>query len=241
MTEETIFNKEADQPTTPEAPAVSTPPQTAPTIPQELQEFIGEGKKYKSLDDALKSVPHAQTHISTLEQEMATLKAELAKRKSAEELLEDIKRGMKDTGETTPKVDLSQEVVSNIVKAALLQEKTKDTQTQNVQNVRSSFEDAFGEKAEATYLKLAEDSGLSVQALNQLAQVSPSVVLKLAGLNTVQKSIAKTTGSVNTQAVPSTHKTTQDDSGMRVKQGATTKDVMAAWEIAKQKILSQQN
>ena len=63
-------------------------------IPTEAVELVGEGKKYSSVEDALKSVPHAQKHIQTLESELATLKEELSKRKTTEELLDEIKSGI---------------------------------------------------------------------------------------------------------------------------------------------------
>ena len=58
-------------------------------IPTELAEFVGEGKKYQTVEDALKSIPHAQSHIQKLEEEMKQAREELAKRKAAEELLEE--------------------------------------------------------------------------------------------------------------------------------------------------------
>ena len=63
-------------------------------IPTEAAELVGDGKKYSSVEDALKSVPHAQKHIQTLESELATLKEELMKRRTTEELLDEIKSGV---------------------------------------------------------------------------------------------------------------------------------------------------
>ncbi len=79
--------------------SIFTPPETpaepisSPKIelPPEVLEFVGEGKKYSNPVDALKSVPHAQKHISTLEAELAQTKTELEKRRTAEELLNEIK------------------------------------------------------------------------------------------------------------------------------------------------------
>ena len=60
-------------------------------IPTEASEFIGSGKKYQSVDEALKSVPHAQKHIQTLESELANVKEELLKRRTTEELIDTFK------------------------------------------------------------------------------------------------------------------------------------------------------
>ena len=69
---ETIF----DGATTPTEPVV---PEVTPTntIPQELVDLVGENKKYKTVEDALKSVAPAQAHISKLEAELAQLKEQI--------------------------------------------------------------------------------------------------------------------------------------------------------------------
>lgn len=238
MTTETIFsdgNQPAQQttipPATPAAPA-------APTIPQELVEFVGEGKKYKSVEDALKSVPHAQTHIQTLEERLAAMEAELAKRKAAEELLEDIKQGVQQPGNTTPTVDLNPDKVSEIVLRTLQQEKVREVQEGNIKSVVSTFLGAFGDKAKAEqeYNKLAMDNGLSVDQMNNLAATSPEVVLKLAGLKKQAAPVGRTTSSLNTQALNLT--STPEPQSLKAKT-LNTRDVQASWDACKARVQSQ--
>lgn len=231
---ETIFTQ-ADQATT-EAPVVSNTP-TQPVVPPELQEIVGVGKKYQSVEDALRSVPHAQKHINTLEQELAAAREELTKRRTAEDLLADIQKGVMQQGETPPKVDLSQDVVSNIVRNALQQEKAQEVAKGNVQKVVGAFTQAFGEKAEEMYAKVAQENNLSVAYLNSLAAASPDAVTKLAGITAKSHNVASIQGNINPQAVPS-HRAPEELSG-RVK-GSTTRDVQNAWEVCKQKVLNQQ-
>lgn len=231
---ETVF-QQADQ-ATQETPVVSQQAPT-PTIPTELAELVGAGKKYQTVDEALRSVPHAQKHISTLEQELADARAELQKRQTAEDLLADIKQGVIQQGTTPPKVDLSREVVSEIVHNALSQEKQKEQAKTNISIVTSNFEKAYGEKAEATYIKLSEESGLTIEQLNQLAITSPEAVLRLAGLKNSSLPPRPIQGNVNTLSLAGTN--TTPELSARVKKGATSKDVQAAWEIAKQKVLKQ--
>lgn len=233
MSEQTIFNGEADQ-----TPPVVTPP--SPVVPTELQELVGQGKKYATLDDAIKSVPHAQTHIAKLEQEAAQLREELQKRKAAEDLLADIKAGITQQGETTPKVDLSQETVSNIVKNVLRQEQESNIQAQNAKSVMTAFETAFGDKqkAEQEYIKIAEKNNLPVQMLNQLAMTSPEAVLNLAGLKKTTQPVGKVSSDVNTINFNTTE---PEMPSAKLKPGATTKDMVAALEAARQKVLSRQS
>lgn len=234
MSEQTIFNGEVDQ--TP--PVVTSPP--PPVVPTELQELVGQGKKYATLDDAIKSVPHAQTHIAKLEQEAAQLREELQKRKAAEDLLADIKAGITQQGETTPKVDLSQETVSNIVKNVLKQEQESNIQAQNAKSVMTAFETAFGDKqkAEQEYIKIAEKNNLPVQMLNQLAMTSPEAVLNLAGLKKTTQPVGKVSSDVNTINFNTTE---PEMPSAKLKPGATTKDMVAALQAARQKVLSRQS
>ncbi len=225
-----------DQPVV-EQPIVST----APVVPPELQELVGDGKKYKTVDDALKSVPHAQKHISTLEADLALAREELTKRRTTEELLADIQKGVTQQGATPPNVDLSQEVVTNIVKTALKQEKQIENFKTNVQGVVSAFNTAFGDKGEEQYNKLAQTNNLTIAQLNDLAKTSPQVVLKLAGLQeqpTRASGSPMGDGNINTQALGIT---TQNKNTISAKvSGTTTKDLMDAWSRAGEIVKNQQ-
>jgi len=72
---------------------------------------------------------------------------------------------------------------------------------------------------------------MTVEQLNGLSASSPEAVLKLSGLEKRSQEIETSSGTVNTEALLSTPK---DKSGLsaRVKQGATTKDLVDAWKIA---------
>lgn len=229
MSEPNIFNGDPDKGTTPEAPAVTT---QEPSIPPELVELVGAGKKYATVEAALKALPHSQTHISKLEAELASLRDEVSKRKTAQELLDEIKSGIPQ-GETTPKDGLSQDVVVQLVEKVISQKEQKQAAQSNIGKVVSTFRDAFKDKAEEQYNKLAQDAGLSVAELNRLAATSPMAVLKLAGINQapVTPTPGKVTSDVNTVALG-----TQSNQELSAKvKGTSTKDVVDAWRIAGEK------
>lgn len=224
MTEATIF----EGATTP-----NVTPITQSIVPTEAADFVGEGKKYSSVEDALKSVPHAQKHIQTLEQEMAQLKEELNQRRTTEELLEEIKSGI-PKGDTTPKAEFNPDTVAKIAEGVIKQHEQKRIGDANVNKVVGVFREKFAENAEAIYNKVATDAGLPIAVLNQLAATSPEAVLRLAGITTKEESIpAKTTSSFNTQALPKS--SNADTISARVT-GRGTKDVVDAWRRAGQKI-----
>jgi len=223
---ENIF--QADQP---ESNVVSQQSQVLP----ELVEFVGEGKKYASVEAALKSVPHAQKHILTLEEELAKTKAELEKRRTAEELVEQIKNQGFPNQDTTPKVEgLDAGSVTQIVQQQLSQLEAQKKASENTQKVIAAFTAKFGDKAEEMYKKVAEESGLPISSLNQLAASSPNVVFKLAGVDSQPSAISKPTSDINMEAFSQNQQ--PPALSAKVKQGATTKDLVAAWKIAGEKV-----
>lgn len=235
---ETIFGGET--PPTEVVPPVVVPP--TPALPTEVAELVGEGKKYRTAEDALKAIPHAQKHITTLEEEAKQLREELAKRKTSEELLEQFR----STGFTQDSVDKqaaqAQPVdVEAIVASVLAKKEAATTAQKNISTVVATFQQTFGDKAKAEemYNKVAEESGLSVSALNALAATSPEAVMRLAGITRKQEtSPGKVQGTVNAQVFGDKP---NSELSARVKSGASTKDMVNAWKIAGEKVKQQYN
>jgi vacuolar-type H+-ATPase subunit I/STV1 len=228
LTDSTIFDSQSTNEGNQQAPQ----PQGF-QIPTEAVDYIGSGKKYQTPEDALKSVPHAQKHIQTLEQELASVKEELTKRRTAQELLDEIKSGLPQ--ENTPQaVEFDQDRLAQIIDQTLSAKEQQRTAKQNAQAVTQEFTKVYGDKAEEVYLSIARDSGLSVQQLNSLAASSPSAVLKLAGLTKSTVGVAtKSSGNINTETFSNN---SQQQLSARVPKGATTRDLVSAWKIAGEKV-----
>lgn len=233
MSDTSIFT----EPTSTVEPVVTNPPADI-ELPPEVTEFVGDGKKYKTLQDALKSIPHAQTHIQKLEQELESARTEATKAKALEELLEEIRKQKEASPpvaptpqvatQTTPPVDIDKKV-----EEALARKEAARIAEANRQAVKSAFEQVYGSESEAYYIKLAEENHMPLAVMNQLAVTSPEAVLKLAGLKKAPPNVAKPTSSVNTAAIQNTQ---PQELSARVPSGATTKDLTNAWKIAGQKV-----
>ena len=236
MSEETSneVQQEQAESTTQEAQAVDTAPKTF-EIPTEAQAFVGEGKKYQSPEDALKSVPHAQKHIETLESELAQVKEELTKRKTTQELLDEIKSGAQPVENTTPSAEVNQDTLEQLVSSTIEKREQATKAKTNASQVANKFTEKFGATAEAAYNQIAKEAGLTVQQLNNLAATSPNAVLKLAGLNGAVTTSTTTKGSINTQSLTGT----PVENTARVPRGASTKDLVKAWKAAGEKVKSQ--
>lgn len=203
-------------------------------IPTEASELVGSGKKYQSVEEALKSVPHAQKHIQTLESELALAREELAKRKTTEELLDEIKSGIQPQA-TPAGIEFDQDKLLDMVNYTIETREKQRVAKTNASTVVEKFTEKYGSQAEEVYKSIARDNGLSEQQLHSLAASSPNVVLRLAGLTETKPSVvSKPSSTVNTETM--TTKVDPNQLSARVKQGATTKDLVNAWKIAGEKV-----
>jgi hypothetical protein len=205
-------------------------------IPTEAQELVGEGKKYQSPEDALKSVPHAQKHIETLESELASVKEELTKRQTTQELIDELKSGSQPVENTTQSAEINQDSVMDLVNQTLTIREKKAQAESNAKSVAAKFTAQYGDKAESTYNSIAKELNVTVAQLNELASSAPSIVLKAAGLSAATAPVGNTTGSVNTEALTNT--ASPEALSAKVESGST-KDLLKAWGRAGEKIKQQ--
>ena len=205
-------------------------------IPTEAQELVGEGKKYQSPEDALKSVPHAQKHIETLESELASVKEELTKRQTTQELIDELKSGSQPVENTTQSAEINQDSVMDLVNQTLTIREKKAQAESNAKSVAAKFTAQYGDKAESTYNSIAKELNVTVAQLNELASSAPSIVLKAAGLSAATAPVGNTTGSVNTEALTNT--ASPQALSAKVESGST-KDLLKAWGRAGEKIKQQ--
>jgi len=172
-------------------------------VPEELTDLIGEGKKYKSLEDALRSVPHAQGHISNLEKELAELREDLGKRLSAEEALNKILEARQSREEEgTPPPDFSPDTLKNLVKDTYKEMTEEERRSHNVELADKAVRDKWGDKAGEWLAEKAAELGVGVKFLQDTASHSPKAFYNLVGLESGQKQQeVPRQGSVNTEGM----------------------------------------
>lgn len=246
MSEENIFNEQgADAPKQDQAgiqpTAATNPVPQAPSIPPELVEWVGPGKKYASVDEVYKAFPNAQNHIQTQQQKIAELEAELNKRKSAEQVLEEIRsRETNQQKPTSQGVEVNEQVLSELVKKQLDMRSAQQVAQDNLKVFKEQYSNAYGDKAGEMYANLAKETGLSFDELNAMAAKSPQAVLKMAGVGQQKaKPVGSVSGSVNTQAL-SANAPQQNQLTAKVNPYASSKELAEGWrragEIVKQRL-----
>jgi len=227
QTNTSIFNQETATP----APEITPAPKEDPSATLLASILAEDGRqKYATVEDAIKSISHSQEHIRRLEQETAALNEEIARRKTAEEVLEEIKATKPVEATPSPGIDYSQ--VESLVDQRLQATEQRKVASDNTSKVVSVMSEKFGDKAEEVFIKTAQDSGISVDQLNALAASSPMAVLKLVGVEAKAESSAPfSSGSVNTESLRSPASQT---TSVKVPPGAGKDVLMAAWRAAGQ-------
>ena len=157
--------------------------------------------KYSSVQDAISSIPHAQKHIKTLEQELAEMRAKMEQvAKEKEEL---ITGGRLETQEVQQEAaPIAEDQVVGLVDKVLSQREQQQVQQKNVSTVVESLTGKFGsqEAADKAYRAKAAEMGISLDMMNSLAMHSPNAVLAYFG-TTGASAPSKTEGSLNTAAM----------------------------------------
>lgn len=232
----TVFDDEAkpqaQEPTSP-APAKQegeANPQLS--IPDPVKEWVGEGKKYKDLETALASIPAAQTHISTIEQEnqrmkemLEQLQSEVEKRKSLEDVLGELKQKPAEEPKQQA-VDTSQ--FESLIDRHLQERESKRKQQENINAVKAKLSSVFGEHAKDKYVQKANELGVGVEWMNNAAATSPNAVYALFPelKGTTEAPPRKFEPTHNSDAPPSTPTPTLRNPLLT----GNTKDLMALWK-----------
>lgn len=209
-----------------------------PKVPT-IEDLVGEGKKYASLEEAVGSIPHAQTHISKLEAEAAELRAELEKRTTVQEQLKALSESTdpnkaKTQPEVEVKVDDTPRMGEEEVLGIIQQYEAGKSAERNVTMVTETLSKVFGSDAESKFKDKANDLGVSVEDLSALARKSPKAVLAYFDIKEASAP-TKTTGSVNPESLS---RDTQPPARKTVMGGATSQDVSSAWEAIKAEVMA---
>lgn len=195
-------------------------------LPDEVKDFIGEGKKYGSLDAALKAIPHAQKHIATLEAEAKELRERLAKQAVLEETVTALNPASKTTA--TP---FDPKELDSVLDRKLKERAEKQAQEANIADFRSAMSTKFGDKAKEVFETKAKELGIGTDFLTAMVAKSATAGKELFGLKSAPVVNTPTPGGkVNTAALdPSPSQSVKTVMG-----GASTSDMIAAFRAAKQ-------
>lgn len=153
-----------------------------------FDQLVGEGKKFRDQEALARGKDESDRLIPNLQQQIETLKAEIAKRSTTEELLEKIKQEASSrSNEITPESSqpnvqretIDHNKVFEIAKQVISQERASETKARNVDLVKSKLIEAFGTDYVATLKAKVSILGLTEQYAAQLAEDNPQAFLNI--------------------------------------------------------------
>lgn len=168
-----------------------------------MEELVGEGKKYASVDDALKALHHAQQHIPRVEAEAQGVRDELKSRLALEDLVDKLQKAQAEAGvsnpgeppqneqpneQATPPVPpatgLTKEELEALVQRTLVQDKEQSSFNTNVDTVASELQAKWGPGYRSMMAEKAQELGMSQEDLLALAGKSPKAFYNTVGVST---------------------------------------------------------
>lgn len=144
-----------------------------------LAMLVGEGRKYKTVEDLAKAYINADQHIGTLESDNASLKEQVAKGKTVDEVLERLEQDRQRSGDDKSHAQsISVADIAKIVEAQITGRETAKAKNENIAKAQALLVQKFGDKAKEVFLAAA-DTKEKLRAMNELAAVSPDLFAQL--------------------------------------------------------------
>jgi hypothetical protein len=147
-----------------------------------------KGEQFKDVQVLAKSKIEADAYIKNLEDQLKQLREDVTKEENAKKLLEALNNkappatdanSSTKTSETKP--DLSEDTLKALVEKTLTERELTNTAKQNTDIVARKLAETYGTEAKAEVEKRAQELGLSLSRLEQLAAESPSAFFNLLG------------------------------------------------------------
>lgn len=139
--------------------------------------------KYRDVPTALEGLRHAQGFIETLKAEKQALEAEhqrlrseLEKRQSVEDIVGRLANSQGNAS-TTNTESLTPEQIAELVKNQFVNIQTQTVKESNLKSVNDALVKRFGDKAGEVLKAKADELGITVKRLGEIAQESPTAVL----------------------------------------------------------------
>lgn len=182
-----------------------------------VTELVGDGKKFKSIEDLAKGKVQSDRFITNLQTELAELRADLKARTTFEELLTNMNSNTKtpdpartnatpllgDGDEGNATAGLTAEQIEEMVNRRLSAAEQTRVESQNFTYVQEKLREKFGENFSTQLKQTAAEMGLDPAYLNQLAKTQPKVLLKLVDADGPVTSFTHNNTSTNTSSVNS--------------------------------------
>lgn len=237
MTDQSIFEQAptstpapATQPAAEPQPATQAPAQV-PSYDAQLAMIVNEQgeQKYKNVEEALKGSAHAQAHIANLTQQLAELKQAAEKATTLDSVMEAMKTSTTQEPSTPPATaGLDESKVAEMFNNFYSTAEQEKIAVANEQAFSSDLMSAYGDKAVETMANKAQELGVDLNVVRDMARKSPAAAKALLGLNAQPTTTTSMQTSVNTAALDNAQQSKVAQRNFNMSQG-NVKDVLSEW------------
>lgn len=196
-----------------------------------VAELVGEGRKFKSVEDLAKGKVESDRFIANLQTEMAELRADLKARTTFEELLTQMNSETKtptsvnadatprigDEGEGNATAGMTAEQIEKLISDRLSSVDKNRTEAENFRTVQAKLAQAFGNNASAKLKQVTDELGLTPEYVNQLAKSQPQVLLRMVGADAIPSEPRSTTSSTQNSSLNTSAFPRSNTSGVKLK------------------------
>ena len=189
------------------------PAEATPTTEGFLNKLVTErGEKWSDPEVIAKGKLEADAHIANLERQLAEMREDLSKSDYSKQLLDALQN---KAGNTNPEPAMAHDKdgdtaaqdttgdgvdVESLVEKTLAKREQEAKVAQNVQMVQEALTSSFGSEALNTVKARADELGMSLEAMEEMAKTSPKAFLSLVGSAPQPQRNADVTSSKNTVA-----------------------------------------
>ena len=192
-----------------------------------LESLVGEGKKFKSVEDLARGKMESDKFIAQMQREQQELREELNKRLTVEEVLAKIEERQKRSSAPVDDEDYTKSnssedrgvdmsAIEKLVESKFNEAQSMADQRRNMQSVKNIMRERFG----ADYIRVMESKleelGVGKDWANGLAATQPKAFLGLMGAPTKPSGDVTAPPQSQMRSTPSTgHKTMADFDKLR--------------------------
>lgn len=162
-----------------------------------LNSLVGEGKKFKTVEDLAKGKISSDAFIETLKREKEELESRLT---SLQVEMEKQKKTTSSVTPNTPQSITSEESIQALIDKSLSERERTTTRTRNLESAKKHLMDNFGERAEEHLQTQASSMGLTKEKLLEIASDTPAIFMRLFPVEK-PKTQNPTSGNVNTETL----------------------------------------
>lgn len=145
-----------------------------------FNDMVGEGKRYATVEELAKGKQEADAFIEQLKSETAGLREDLSKRPTMEDIQDIVKSYASEQESTNSNV--SGEDIQKLVQTELQASKVADKQADNVKQASDKMFELYGDKAKEVVQQKANELGVAVEYLEQMAAANPKIFYATMGV-----------------------------------------------------------